>query len=193
MMMKKSSNLLKLVVLSLLGTISLVLFFLNFPLPFLPAYLKIDFSEVPALMASLIFSPLAGVIVIGIKNLLYLAVSGSGDPIGVIANFLAGVMFVLPVSIIYHKFNKGVKSVLSGLITGTIIMAVGMSVLNYFFILPAYGWFMGWDMTESFIWISVIGGVLPFNAIKGVIVGALFLIIFVKMQHWMEQQRAKLT
>ncbi|GFZ83317.1 riboflavin transporter FmnP [Compostibacillus humi] len=191
--MKKSSNLLKLVVLSLLGTISLVLFFLNFPLPFLPAYLKIDFSEVPALMASLIFSPLAGVIVIGIKNLLYLAVSGSGDPIGVIANFLAGVMFVLPVSIIYHKFNKGVKSVLSGLITGTIIMAVGMSVLNYFFILPAYGWFMGWDMTESFIWISVIGGVLPFNAIKGVIVGALFLIIFVKMQHWMEQQRAKLT
>ncbi|HLT54659.1 MAG TPA: ECF transporter S component [Bacillota bacterium] len=192
-MMKKSSNLLKLVVLSLLGTISLVLFFLNFPLPFLPAYLKIDFSEVPALMASLIFSPLAGVIVIGIKNLLYLAVSGSGDPIGVIANFLAGVMFVLPVSIIYHKFNKGVKSVLSGLITGTIIMAVGMSVLNYFFILPAYGWFMGWDMTESFIWISVIGGVLPFNAIKGVIVGALFLIIFVKMQHWMEQQRAKLT
>src|SRR5690625_1857984 len=93
-----SSKLLKIIVLSLLGTISLLLFFLNFPLPFLPPYLKIDFSDVPALMAGLIFSPLAGVIVVAIKNILYFAVSGSADPIGVTANFLAGVMFVLPVA-----------------------------------------------------------------------------------------------
>ncbi|MFP3489854.1 ECF transporter S component, partial [Staphylococcus sp. SIMBA_130] len=70
---KQSSNLLKLIILALLGTISLLLFFLNFPLPFLPSYLKIDFSDVPALMASLIFSPLAGIIVVAVKNLLYLA------------------------------------------------------------------------------------------------------------------------
>lgn len=131
---KQSSNLLKLIILALLGTISLLLFFLNFPLPFLPPYLKIDFSDVPALMASLIFSPLAGIIVVAVKNLLYLAVSGAGDPIGVAANFLAGVMFVVPVSILYHKY-KGVKSIVSGLVTGTLIMAIGMSVLNYFIIL----------------------------------------------------------
>src|SRR5690625_2566804 len=105
-----SSKLVKLIILALLGTISLVLFFLNFPLPFLPPYLKIDFSEVPALIAAFIFSPIAGVIVIGVKNLLYLAVSGAGDPIGVIANFLAGVMFVVPVAFLYHKY-KGVKSI----------------------------------------------------------------------------------
>src|SRR5690625_1337600 len=57
--MMKKRNLLKLIILALLGTISLVLFFFNFPLPFLPPYLKIDFSDIPALMASLIFSPMA--------------------------------------------------------------------------------------------------------------------------------------
>ncbi|RKQ29575.1 ECF transporter S component [Oceanobacillus halophilus] len=189
----QSSKLLKLIILALLGTISLVLFFVNFPLPFLPPYLKIDFSDVPALMASLIFSPMAGVIVVAVKNLLYLAVSGAGDPIGVVANFLAGLMFVVPVSVFYHKFRKDVKSVVSGLVTGTVIMAVGMSVLNYFFILPAYGWFMGWEMTPQVIWASVIAGVLPFNAIKGIVVGLLFVPLFIKMKTWIEKQQARLA
>lgn len=187
---RQSSNLLKLIILALLGTISLLLFFLNFPLPFLPPYLKIDFSDVPALMASLIFSPLAGIIVVAVKNLLYLAVSGAGDPIGVAANFLAGVMFVVPVSILYHKY-KGVKSIVSGLVTGTLIMAIGMSVLNYFIILPAYGWFMGWEMTNQVIWASVLAGVLPFNIIKGIIVALLFVPLFIKMHSWITQQQTK--
>ncbi|MFD1445814.1 ECF transporter S component [Oceanobacillus profundus] len=187
---KQSSNLLKLIIVALLGTISLLLFFLNFPLPFLPPYLKIDFSDVPALMASLIFSPLAGIIVVAVKNLLYLAVSGAGDPIGVAANFLAGVMFVVPVSILYHKY-KGVKSIVSGLVTGTLIMAIGMSVLNYFIILPAYGWFMGWEMTNQVIWASVLAGVLPFNIIKGIIVALLFVPLFIKMHSWITQQQTK--
>src|SRR5699024_1688234 len=143
-------------ILALLGTISLVLLFLNFPLPFLPPYLKIYFSEVRALMVALIFSPVAVAIVIAIKYLLYLAIGG-GYPIILMSNFLSGFMFVLPVSIFYHKF-KGVKSVVSGLVTGTFIMAFGMSVLNYFIILPAYSWFMGWEMTSHVKWVSVIAG-----------------------------------
>lgn len=189
---RHSSKLLKLIILSLLGTISLVLFFINFPLPFLPPYLKIDFSDVPAMMAALIFSPMAGVIVIGIKNVLYWLVSGAGDPIGVLANFLAGLMFVVPVSILYHKF-KGVKSIVTGLITGTVVMAVGMSVLNYFVVLPAYGWFMGWGMTDQVKATTVLVGILPFNFIKGIIVSLLFVPLFMKMRTWIEQKQAKVA
>ncbi|GAA0431057.1 ECF transporter S component [Virgibacillus sp. AGTR] len=189
----QSSKLLKLIILSLLGTISLLLFFLNFPLPLLPGYLKVDFSDVPALMASLIFSPLAGVIVVAIKNILYLAISGGTDPVGVIANFMAGIMFVIPVSLLYHKY-KGVKSVVSGLVTGTIIMALGMSLLNYFIILPAYSWFMGWeDMSNSVKWFSVYAYVLPFNVIKGIIVGALFIPLFIKLKSWIEQKQVHIA
>ena len=190
---KRSSHLVKMIILALLGTISLVLFFLNFPLPFLPPYLKVDFADVPALIASLIFSPLAGVVVVLIKNLLYLVVSGSGDPIGVAANFFAGVLFVVPVSIIYHKYHKGVKSIVTGLVTATVIMAIGMSVLNYFFILPAYAWFMGWDMSQQVVWGTVLAGVLPFNLIKGIIVSLLFVPLFVKMRAWIEQKQVNLA
>ncbi|MHA6252307.1 ECF transporter S component [Oceanobacillus sp. CAU 1775] len=187
--MQKSKQLSKLIIIALLGTIALILFFLNFPLPFLPPYLKIDFSDVPALMAGLIFSPLAGVLVVLIKNLLYLIVTGAGDPIGIMANFAAGVMFVLPVSLIYHKFHKGVKSIVSGLITGTVVMAIGMSVMNYYVFLPAYSWFMGWDMSSEIAWGAILIGVLPFNVIKGIVVAILFVPLFIKMRSWIEQKQ----
>ncbi|WP_010094978.1 ECF transporter S component [Ornithinibacillus scapharcae] len=186
---KQSSNLARLIILSLLGAVSLLLFFINFPLPLLPSYLKVDFSDVPAIMATLIFSPLAGVIVVAIKNVLYLAVGG-GEIVGVAANFLAGALLVLPIGILYHKF-KSVKSIVSGLITGTIIMAVGMGVFNYFILLPAYGLMMGWDVTHSFMIGTIFVGILPFNIIKGIIVGVLFVPVFIKMRRWIEQQQAK--
>lgn len=187
----KSSKLLRMIILALLGTISLVLLFLNFPLPFLPPYLKIDFSEVPALLASLIFSPLAGIIVIAIKNVLYLLIGG-GEPVGVASNFLAGVLFVAPVALIYHKY-KGVKSIISGLVIGTIVMAVAMSVLNYLVLLPVYAWFMGMEemKIESVKRIAVIYGVLPFNVLKGIIVGMLFIPLFTRLRAWIERQQAK--
>lgn len=192
MMQLRSSKLVKLVILSLLGTISLGLFFLNFPLPFLPPYLKIDFSDVPAIMAAFIFSPLAGVFVVAIKNVLYLIIGGASDPIGVAANFLAGVMFTVPIAVLYHKY-KGVKSVISGLVSGTIIMAVGMSVLNYFIILPAYSWLVGMEINEQIKWTSVIAGVLPFNLIKGIVVGILFVPLFIKMKNWIEEKKMNLA
>ncbi|WP_368652445.1 ECF transporter S component [Ornithinibacillus sp. 4-3] len=187
----RSNKLFKLIILSLLGTISLLLFFLNFPLPFLPGYLKIDFGDIPALIAGLIFSPLASVIVIGIKNALYLAVGG-GEPVGVLSNFLAASMFVLPVSILYHKY-KTVKSVVSGLVIGTLVMAIGMSILNYLVLLPIYAWFMGMEemKLESVKRITVLFGILPFNLIKGAAIGLLFVPVFLKMKNWVERKKVE--
>jgi len=187
--MLRAIKLVKMIILALLGTISFVLFLLNFPLPFLPPYLKVDFGEVPALLAALIFSPAAGVIVVAIKNALYLAIGG-GEPVGVVANFLASIMFVLPVAILYHKY-KGIKSIVAGLVKGTIIMAISMSVLNYLIILPTYAFFMGMEemKIESVKRIAVLYGIFPFNLLKGVIVGAVFVPLFMKMHHWIEEKR----
>lgn len=183
-----SSKLVKLVVLSLLATVSLVLFFVSFPLPLLPPYLKVDFSDIPALMAGLIFSPLAGILVVFMKNVIYFAISGATDPIGVVANFIAGSLFIFPVAYLYHKYS-GVKSVVSGLVIGTIIMSIIMSVLNYIIILPAYSWLIGMEMNDTIKWVSVVGGVLPFNLLKGVIVSLLFIPLFMKLKQWIEQKR----
>lgn len=189
----QSSKLLKLIIFSLLGAISFLLFLIQFPLPALPGYLKVDFGDIPALLAGLIFSPVAGVIVIGIKNFLYLLIGGGG-PVGVVANFIAASLFVLPVSIFYHKF-KSIKSIVSGLITGTIVMAIGMSVLNYVILLPIYAMFMGMEemKIESVKRVTVLFGILPFNVLKGIIVGALFVPVFVRMRNWVEQSRADIA
>src|SRR5699024_3129407 len=101
------------------------------------------------------------------KNLLYFVASGATDPIGVAANFIAGSLFVFSVAYFYQRY-QGVKSIIIGLIVGTVGMAVIMSVLNYFIILPAYSLLVGMEMNETIKWVSVVGGVLPFNFIKGV-------------------------
>lgn len=46
----------KLVVISMLSSIAFVLMLLNFPFPGLPDYLKIDFSDVPAIIAILVYA-----------------------------------------------------------------------------------------------------------------------------------------
>ncbi|MCA1031264.1 ECF transporter S component [Bacillus timonensis] len=185
-----TSGLVKLITLSLMSTISLLLMMVDFPLPLLPTFLKVDFSDLPALFAALLFSPIAGIIVEGIKNLLHFLM-GSGDPIGAFANFFAGLMFILPVSYFYHRF-KNVKSVVSGLITGTVVMAVGMSFLNYFVLLPAYSWFMGFELEGSKL-LYITAGIMPFNIIKGILIGLVFVPLFIKLRPWLEQKQIKTT
>ncbi|MGN8645252.1 ECF transporter S component [Gracilibacillus sp. HCP3S3_G5_1] len=186
----QTGNLYRLIVISIMGTISVLLIFLNFPLPFpfIPAYLRIDISDIPALIAGIIFSPIAGVAVVAIKNVLYVLVTAISDPIGAVANFFAGMFYVLPVSFMYMKYRT-MKSVLIGLGFGTLLMTVGLSVLNYFLFIPAYSWFMGWEeMSESVKRTTVLLGILPFNLIKGIIVGIVFALIFSKLKNWIQKK-----
>ena len=188
----RSSRLVKLIVIALMGAISLILFFISFPLPMLPPYLKVDFSDIPAIIAGIIFSPLAGILVILVKNGLYFVLSGATDPIGVAANFVAGSLFITPVAIMYHKM-KNIKGIIYGLVIGTVVMAVTMGILNYLVILPAYAMFVGMEMNETIKWTTVIAGILPFNFIKGIIVSLLFVPVFFKLNEWIKEQRLKLV
>lgn len=188
---KSSSNLVKMIVLSLMAAVSLVLFFVSFPIPLMPPYLKIDFSDVPALIAALIFSPLAGIIVLFMKAVLYYLVTGLTDPVGIAANFIAGMIIISPVAYLYHRF-KSIKSIIYGLAIGVVAMAIVMTILNYYFILPVYvGLGFLPEMTDKAKFITVISGILPFNLIKGSIVGILFVLLFKKLNVWIGQKQSK--
>ncbi|KAB8131834.1 ECF transporter S component [Gracilibacillus oryzae] len=172
-----------------MGTISAVLMFINVPLPFLPPYLRLDISDLPALIAGIMFNPFAGVAVLVIKNLLHLLLTAIYDPIGAAANLLAGLLLVFPVSFLFYKY-KSKKSVLIGVILGTVLMTTGMSVLNYYVILPAYSMFMGWEeMTDSVKQSTVLAGIMPFNLIKGIFAGTIFYLIFLRLRKWIEKKR----
>ena len=58
------------VVTALLGALSSVIMLLSFSVPFMPSFIKLDFSELPALLAAYSYGPLAGVAVCAIKNLM---------------------------------------------------------------------------------------------------------------------------
>ncbi|OIK13600.1 ECF transporter S component [Bacillus sp. MUM 13] len=186
----KESKVKKMVTVAMLGSLAYLLMLLNFPFPGLPPYLKIDFSDLPALVAALIFGPLAGILVEFIKNLLDFVVIGSptGVPVGHIANFVAGVVFVLPAYYIYKKASSK-KGMTLGLAGGAVSMAILMSLLNYFVFLPAYTMFMGWaamsgEQTRQLVTTAI----LPFNMIKGVLMGIVFMLLFTRLHPWINKQ-----
>ncbi|MDQ0157203.1 ECF transporter S component [Robertmurraya andreesenii] len=188
----KKLNVRALVSIGMLSSIGFVLMLLNFPLPPFPKFLMVDFSDIPALIAALIFGPGAAILVEFLKNLLdyILTSSDTGIPIGHLSNFVAGVMFVIPTYFIYEKL-KTKKGMTVALITGTVTMAIVMSVLNYFVVLPAYILFMGFPaMSGEEIRQMVVAGILPFNMVKGLIISIVFMLLFARMGTWIGKQRA---
>ena len=53
---------------AMLSAVAAILMFLEIPLPFVPPFLRLDFSDIPALLAGFALGPLAGVAVLLIKN-----------------------------------------------------------------------------------------------------------------------------
>lgn len=152
--------------LGLLGAIAFVLMYFDFALPLLfPAFLKLDFGDVPALIAAFSMGPLAGVAVQFIKVALYaLLKGGSAGPIGWLANFLAGASLVATAGW-FHKHHRGLKGHLFALLAGTLAMAGVMLVLNTFVLMPLY---TGLDRAASFQ--LALAGATPFNLFKGGVV-----------------------
>lgn len=185
-MNKNSQKLRQTVTVSVLSTIAYLLMMLNFPLPGLPPFLKIDFSDVPALLAAIVFGPVAGITVEAIKNILHYIIEGAmaGVPVDQAANFLAGLLFILPVSFLYKKI-RSTKGLTIGLVVGTITMTVMMSILNYFIILPAYTFFLNAPaMSSAEARGLIVAGIMPFNLIKGIVVTLLFIVLFSRLKPW---------
>lgn len=174
------------VTVGMLSALAYVLMLLNFPMPGFPTWLKIDFSDVPALVAAIIMGPLAGVLVEVLKNLLDLISTGTetGVPVGHIANLVTGLSFILPTYYIYNKV-KSKKGLIVALTTASIITTLAMSVLNYVVFLPMYGYFMNFHLPNEII----VTAILPFNLIKCILISIVFLLIFTKLQPWIEKQK----
>ncbi|WOV85399.1 ECF transporter S component [Sporosarcina jeotgali] len=190
-----SKKLRVMILVAILGSISTVLMQFNFPLPALPGFLKIDFSEIPAVLAVMTLGPVAGILVELLKNVLHWFLSGSptGVPVGEIANFVTGILFIMPIYFIFNKFRNS-RGLTAGLISGTISMAVGMSLLNYLVFLPAYTYFLNAPpVTGDGLYKMIVLGILPFNLIKGAILMAISLLLFKSMQNWISQQHRKLS
>ncbi|WP_210135573.1 ECF transporter S component [Staphylococcus sp. GDX8P80P] len=174
----------RLITISMLSAIAFILTFIKFPLPFLPPYLTLDFSDVPTLLATFLLGPVAGIIVALIKNILNFLFN-MGDPVGPVANFLAGVSFLLSAYYVTKRQRQHAhtpSSLVIGLAIGTIVMTIVLSVLNYFVLLPLYGMIFNLGDVFNNLKIVILSGVIPFNIIKGVVISIIFVLLYNRLK-----------
>lgn len=169
----RNSKLQLMVKIGVLSALSYMIMFLEFPLPFFPPYLKIDLSDIPAIVGAFAFGPIAGVMIELVKNLLHLITKTETGGIGELANFLTGASFVVASSMIYFR-NKSKKTAIVGLSVGTVVMTAVMCLANYYILLPFY---FGTAPTTANLGL-IFSTTLPFNLIKGIIVSIITILIY---------------
>ena len=125
-----------LVISAMLSAVSIVLMQFDFSVPFMPSFIKMDLSDLPALIGAYSMGPLYGVIIALVKNLLHLLRTSTGG-IGELSNFLLSALFVLPAGLIYQK-NKTRRRAIIGAVIGAVSMAVFSVITNYFIVYPVY-------------------------------------------------------
>ncbi len=129
----------KLTVTAMLSAVAFVLMFIEFPIPALiPAFVKLDISDLPELLAAFSLGPVYGVVVALLKNILFSLLHGTSSAyVGEVFNFLMGAVFAFSAGVVY-RLHKSRRGALIGAITGALLMSVLSVPLNYFVVYPAY-------------------------------------------------------
>ncbi len=186
--MKSRVNVRKMTVTAMLSAIAFVLMFLDTAVPIMPSFIKLDLSELPALMAAFALGPVWGVIVCLIKNLLHLLMTTTGG-VGELSNFILGAAFVLPAGLIYHH-KKTKKNAIIGALVGSVIMGAISFPSNYFIVYPVYYNFMpkevivaAYQALVPFATIDSIAKCLlffnvPFTIVKGLLSAIITILIY---------------
>mgnify|MGYP000862264037 FL=1 len=188
---KESWNTKIMVKVSVLAVVSFILMFFEFPLVFLaPPFIKMDFSDLPALIGSFALGPMAGVIIQLLKNILNVIIEGTTTGgIGELANFVVGAVFAYTAGAFYYK-NKTFKNAVIGLIAGTIVMTIAITLANYYIMFPFYAKLMG-QSTQAFVDMGaqlsnkivdlktlMLFSIVPFNLLKGTLLTIVTILIY---------------
>lgn len=176
-----------------LSAIAYVLMFISVPLPIFPSFLKIDLSDIPAIFGGISLGPIAGLVIVIIKNFLQGITASTTGGVGEFANIMIGGSYVLIICLVSRMF-KNAKGVFIGGLLGTIVMAVVGCIMNYFVMMPLYAKVYGMPI-EVFIemgtvinsrvtdlYTFVLWMIGPFNIVKGSIMTVVALPLFKKIE-----------
>lgn len=133
---QKKTNVFRMAVVAILSAIAYILMFFEFSIPIMPGFIKLDLSDLPALLGAFAVGPWAGVLIALIKNLLHLTITTTGG-VGEMSNFILNALFVLPAGLIYHR-KKTKRSAVVGAVIGAVVMAIAGVFTNYLIVYPIY-------------------------------------------------------
>lgn len=168
----------QMVTLGLLSALAYILMMVHLPFKYL-GFLELEFSDVPAVAAALVYGPGAGVMVELVKNVVKAVTGTTTGGVGELANFLISACYIIPVGLIYKKWSGRHKALIAfgAGIAGFLLAGIAV---NYFITVPLYAvLFGGMDavvgicaatvpMIKNLATIVILG-ITPFNLVKGIL------------------------
>lgn len=178
------------IVIAMLSAVAIIIYYLDFPVPLMPPFIKLDLSNVVSLFAGFTMGPVAGVIVALIKNLIHLVIKGMGTTMGIgdIFDFVTSAVFALTAGLLYKREHTKKGAVIACII-GTVVFTLVSLPLNYFIVYPIYAKaFGGMDaiMSEYQAINPNINGLfgalclfnVPFTLVKGILCSVVVVLIY---------------
>jgi len=171
-LIKPRNNVHKLTIMALLTAIAIVIVIPFNPSIFAAApWMEYDMADVPVLLATFALGPIAGLEVLAAVSLLQAFLLGGNGLVGAVMHFLASGTFILVAYFIYNK-GRSIKSMLLGLLLGTLAMAAMMVPLNLIITVNFYG-----QPIET-VKAMLIPIIIPFNLIKAGLNSIIFFILY---------------
>lgn len=168
----RNEKTIRLVKLALLTAMSLVLMYVvRFPYPAAP-YLEYDMADVPILIGTFLYGPVAGLAVTAVVCILqWITVSVQSGWVGALMHFFSTGVLVLVAGFTYRKFHT-IKGALIGLVLGAVAAILMMIPLNLIFTVHYNG--VPMEAVKAMIWPIIV----PFNAMKAGINAAVTFIVY---------------
>ncbi|ADO76597.1 ECF transporter S component [Halanaerobium praevalens] len=183
-------NLKKLVLISIFSALAFIIMLFSLNIPLFPFFLKIDFSEVPAMLLGYLFGPAAAITVVFAKNCLHFFIS-SNFGIGELANFIVGAAFVGTASYLYKKKKQ---NFIFSAVVAVFVMGVTSVFVNLIIIIPLYEKILALPLSKIIeitaavnpfvddLFSYLVLSILPFNLIKGSVTALITFLVFVKIR-----------
>lgn len=180
-----------LTVAAMLSAVAFILMFFDFPIPMLiPSFVKMDVSDLPALLGAFALGPGYGVVISLLKNLLHIVIKGTTTACaGELGNFMMGAVFAATAGWIYQR-RKSRKTAILGAVVGAVVMGLFSVPSNYFITYPAYVTFYNLPL-ESILEmyraiVPSVDGLLecllifnmPFTIVKGLLDALLCMLVY---------------
>lgn len=150
----------------MLVAMSFIVMWFGMPIIPIAPFLKFEPSDVPLLLAAVLYGPFAGFLAILAKNMLYFMIHG-GSIFGIFMSFFASLTFVLVTVFLHRKMNLILAAVF-----GSIALALVMIPLNLIIVPLQFG-----TPFEN-VWKMLLPVYLPFNLIKGALNTTIFSIVY---------------
>ena len=169
----------KLIYTAMLAAVAGVLMSLEFSVPMMPPFYKVDFSDVPCVIAVFLMGPVSGICVEVIKLLIKLITVGTNTMyVGELANLIAAFLFVWPLWFLYQKLGANRKAAVEALLLSIVIRTACACFINANITLPLYAKAMSLPLDEVIRMVAsvnpaikdlngfIILATIPFNVLK---------------------------